>query len=109
MHRVKGTHNMAVQRSSMTFRRFSGGISSKKKGNNESLSPSPGENKMLHNLMENFDQQKRKYEDDGAPVSRERVEKELNDALLSTAAIPISKDILDVIHILVNEGGIYNK
>ena len=99
MHRVKGTHNTAVQRSSMTFRRFSG-----EKGNNESLSPSPGENKMLHNLMENFNRQKRKYEDDGAPVSRERVEKELNDALLSAAAIPISKDILDVIHNLVNKG-----
>ena len=54
--------------------------------------------------MENFNRQKRKYEDDGAPVSRERVEKELNDALLSAAAIPISKDILDVIHNLVNKG-----
>ena len=88
--------------------------SSSKKGCNDdvdaylSLSPSSKENEMLQYLMESSDSQEEEgKEDDGAPVPRERLEKELSDALLtSTAAIPISSELLDIVHNLVNEGEI---
>ena len=74
---------------------------------------SSDENKiMLQILMDNFDihkngtrgkRRKHKQEDNGAPVSRERVEKELNDALHSIHNIPISKQMLDKVCKLVND------
>lgn len=93
--------------------------SSSDKGKYLSTSLSPREEeKMIQILAEEFKQnntnrrKRRRYEkDDDAPVSRERVKKELTDAALLSAAadtvFPISNDLIDIVHNLVNEGKTY--